>query len=141
MSIPVTHDGLSDAGSTRPLTPSDAEQSRRPLLLGALLAVVAANAVQIAAGLAGVDPSPPADVLPLIAAMALIGVAAIPLVRAGERLGLWLGIACCTTSMIGMGPHKLFVEDGAAIAPLALVGFAFAVVFIRTAILSLRDRP
>ncbi len=119
----------------------EARRSERvPRLLGALFAVVLANAVQIAAGLAGIEPSPPADVLPLIAATAALGVAAVPMVRAGDRVGLWLGIACCTLSMIGMGPHKLLLDDGLTIAPLALVGFGFAVTFIGTAALVLHGR-
>lgn len=114
--------------------------SRVPLMLGALYALILANGVQIAAGLAGIDPSPPSDVLPMIAATAALGVAAVPLVRAHQRMGYLLGITFCLLSMIGMGPHKLFLEDGAVIAPLALVGFGFEVAFIRTAILALRGR-
>jgi hypothetical protein len=120
--------------------PASGPTSRAPLMLGALCAVIFANLVQIAAGLAGVDPGPPADVLPLIAATAALGVAAVPMVRSGDRGGLWLGIACCTVSTIGMGPHKLFLDDGLTIAPMALIGFGFQVAFIRAAALTLRDR-
>ena len=56
-----------------------------------------------------------------------------------QRAGYVLGIAFCLLSMIGMGPHKLFLEDGATIAPLALVGFGLELTFIRSAIASLRS--
>jgi hypothetical protein len=113
---------------------------RTPLLLAALLALIAANGIQIAAGLARIDPSPPAAVLPMIAATLVFGLAAVPLVRAGHRAGLALGLVCCALSLVGMGPHKLFLEDGATIAPLALTGFAFEVVFARVAISALGER-
>jgi hypothetical protein len=38
-----------------------------------------------------------------------------------------------------MGPHKLFLEDGGVIAPMALAGFAFEVLFIVYAVRSLRN--
>lgn len=117
-----------------------ADDRRVPLMLGSLYALILANAVQIAAGLAGINPSPPVEVLPLVAATTAFGVAAVPLVRAGDRAGLLLGIAFCALSLIGMGPHKLFLEDGAVIAPMALAGFGFEIVFVRAAIQSLRDR-
>lgn len=108
------------------------------LLIGSLQALIAANAVQIAAGFANADPSPPAEVVPGIAATAVLGIAALALVRAGDRLGYYLGIAFCLVSMVGMGPHKLFLEDGTTIAPLALVGFALEVTFIVHALRQLR---
>lgn len=108
------------------------------LLIGSLQALIAANAVQIAAGFANADPSPPAEILPGIAATAVLGIAALALVRAGDRLGYYLGIVFCLASMIGMGPHKLFLEDGGTIAPLALVGFALEVTFIVHALRLLR---
>jgi hypothetical protein len=113
---------------------------RTPTMLGALYALIAANAMQIAAGLATIEPSPPAAVLPFIAATAALGIAAVPMVRTGRRGGYLLGIAFCLVSMIGMGPHKLFLEDGLIIAPLALVGFTFELVFIRAAVGALRGR-
>ena len=111
---------------------------RTSLMLGCIQALVLANLVQVAAAFAAADPSPPADVVPTIAATALLGVAAFPMVRAGERLGYQLGIAFCLASMVGMGPHKLFLADGDVIGPLALVGFAFEVTFIVHAVRALR---
>ena len=108
------------------------------LLVGALQALIAANAVQIAAAFSGTDPHPPADVVPFIAATAVLGIAALALVRAGDRLGYQLGIGFCLVSMVGMGPHKLFLDDGGVIAPLALTGFVFEVVFIAMAVRHLR---
>jgi hypothetical protein len=108
------------------------------VMIGCLQALVLANLVQVAAGFAGANPSPPSDVVPGIAATALLGVAAIPLVRASEPLGYRLGIGFCLASMVGMGPHKLFLDNGAVIAPLALVGFAFEVLFIVHAVRALR---
>ena len=52
-----------------------------------------------------------------------------------------LGLVFCALSLIGMGPHKVFLEDGLAIAPMALTGFVFEIVFAREAIRALRDRP
>ena len=40
--------------------------------------------------------------------------------------------------MVGMGPHKLFLENGGVIAPMALVGFVFELVFIFHAARGLR---
>lgn len=114
-------------------------QSRVPLMLGALYALILANAVQIAAGLAQLDLSPPVEVLPLLGATVALGVASVPLVRAGQRQGLLVGIAFCALSLIGMGPHKLFVEDGLILAPMALTGFTFEIVFVRAAIQALRS--
>lgn len=113
---------------------------RIPLMLGALCALILANGVQIAAGLAQLDLSPPVEVLPLLAATVAVGVASVPMVRAGRRHGLSLGIAFCALSLIGMGPHKLFLDDGLIIAPMALTGFAFEIVFVRAAIQALRNQ-
>ncbi len=113
--------------------------SKTSVMIGALYALLAANGVQIAAGLAGIDPSPPPQVLPLLAATVAIGLAALPMVSAGRRGGLVLGIAFCVLSFIGMGPHKLFLEDGLIIAPMALTGFAFEIVFVKAAIDKLRS--
>jgi hypothetical protein len=124
-----------------PQTPTSAVPDRTPLMLGALYALLLANAVQIAAGMAQLGVSPPAEVLPLLAATVAIGIAAVPLVRAGLRHGLLLGIGFCALSLIGMGPHKLFLEDGLVIAPMALTGFAFEIVFVAAAIEALRSRP
>lgn len=119
-------------------SPEAALQGRIPLMLGALYALILANAVQIAAGMAQLDLSPPIEVLPLLAATVALGVASVPMVRAGHRHGLLLGIAFCALSLIGMGPHKLFLEDGLVIAPMALTGFTFEIVFVRAAIQALR---
>lgn len=119
-------------------SPAPASVAGLALMIGSLQALIVANLVQVAAGFAEADPSPPADVIPLIAATALLGLAALPMVRAGERLGFQLGIAFCLISMIGMGPHKLFLEDGGVIAPVALVGFALEVAFIGYAVRQLR---
>ena len=114
--------------------------TRLPLMLGALYALIVANSVQIAAGLAQLELSPPEAVLPLLAATVAFGVAAVPLVRSGDRSGYVLGLVFCTLSLIGMGPHKVFLEDGLAIAPMALTGFAFEIVFAREAIRALRNQ-
>lgn len=126
----------SDDANGRPAATPD----RTALGLGALYALIAANTAQIAAGLSGIEISPPENVLPLLAATIAIGVAAVPMVRAGQRSGFVLGIVFCLVSMIGMGPHKLLLDDGAVIAPMALVGFAFEVAFIVTAVRELRTR-
>lgn len=122
------------------ISPEPANARGMALMVGSLQALILANLVQVAAGFAGADPSPPAEVVPLIAATALLGLAALPMVRAGERLGFQLGIVFCLVSMIGMGPHKLLMEDGGVIAPMALVGFVFEVAFIVYAVRALR-RP
>lgn len=111
---------------------------RPSLMVGCLLALITANLVQVLAGFSAADPSPPASVVPAIAATALLGIAALPMVANGDRLGYRLGIGFCLASMVGMGPHKLFFEDGAVIAPMALVGFTFELVFIAQAIRALR---
>lgn len=123
------------------LTPSPATPTRATgtsIMVGSLYALIVANLVQVMAGFSGADPSPPPDVVPGIAATAVLGLAALPMVRAGDRLGYRLGIGFCLASMIGMGPHKLFLEDGAVIAPMALVGFAFELLFIVHAVRALR---
>ena len=109
-----------------------------PLMIGCLLGLIALNVVQIAAGLSGIDVRPPEHVLPLIAATAVLGIAAVPMVWAGMRLGFQVGIGFCLLSMIGAGPHKLFLDDGIAIAPMALLGFVGEVVFIVLALRVLR---
>lgn len=118
--------------------PPNTKTARVAVMIGCLQALVLANLVQVAASFAGADPSPPSEVVPGIAATALLGVAALPLVRAGDRLGYRLGIGFCLASMVGMGPHKLFMEDGGVIAPLALVGFAFEILFMVHAVRALR---
>ncbi|MDJ0767861.1 MAG: hypothetical protein QNJ12_03670 [Ilumatobacter sp.] len=128
-----------DSTITDPASPADA--SRTALLVGLLQALVVANLVQVLAGFTGADPSPPADVVPGIAATALLGIAAVPMVRAGARAGYRLGIGFCLASMVGMGPHKLFMADGGVIAPMALVGFALEVAFIVAAVRTLRELP
>ena len=109
------------------------------LMTGCLHGLILLNGVQLAAGLAAIDLSPPQEVLPLLAATAALGVIASPLVRAGNRLGFGIGIAFCLVSMIGMGPHKLFLDDGAVLAPIALAGFAAELAFIWAAVQALRE--
>lgn len=109
-------------------------------MVGCLYALIMANLVQILAGLAGAHPSPPADVLPGIAATAMLGLAALPMVQVGERRGYQLGIVFCLASLVGMGPHKLFLDDGGVIAPMALVGFALEIAFTVSAIRALRSQ-
>lgn len=108
------------------------------LMSGCLYALILLNLVQLAAGLAGVDPRPPAQVLPMIAATAALGLIAVPLVSTGRKLGYWIGIAFCFVSMVGMGPHKLFMESGTIIAPVALLGFVAEIAFIWNAVRLLR---
>lgn len=110
------------------------------LMLACLAGLVFLNIVQIAAGLSSVDIKPPENVLPLIAATAGLGIAAAVLVRSGERLGYYAGIAFCVLSMIGAGPHKIFLENGVQIAPMALLGFVAEVAFIVYAVREMR-RP
>ena len=127
---------------TRPGTPARRYTTADPVvMIGCLQALVVANLIQVAAAFAGADPSPPAEVVPSIAATALIGIAAIPMVRSARRLGYLLGIAFCLISMVGMGPHKLFLADGATIAPMAIIGFGFEVLFIVHAARAIRERP
>jgi len=98
--------------------PATTEPPQRPrsktaqlaVMIGCLQALVLANLVQVAAGFAGADPRPPSAVVPGIAATALLGLAAIPMVRVSDRLGYRLGIGFCLASMVGMGPHKLHDE-------------------------------
>jgi hypothetical protein len=133
MTSPLTHPTVT--------TPTDRTiTDPMPRMLGALCALLVANGVQVAAGLAQLDLSPPEAVLPLLGATIAIGVAAVPMIRAGQRLGIALGLLVCALSLIGMGPHKLLVDDGLAIAPLALTGFAFEIVFAHAAIRTLRER-
>ncbi len=113
-------------------------RSSVPLMVGCLQALILANLVQVAAGLAGLELSPPPDLLPFIASTAALGIAALSMVRTGVRLGYQLGIGFCLMSMVGMGPHKLFLADGAAIAPMALMGFLFELLFIGAAVRELR---
>lgn len=107
-------------------------------MIGCLWALIVANLVQVLAGFAAADPSPPAEVVPGIAATAVLGIAALPMVRDGQRLGYRIGIGFCLASMIGMGPHKLFLDDGGVIAPLAIVGFALELLFTFHAVRALR---
>ncbi len=111
---------------------------RSSLLVGSLNALIAANLIQVLAAFSDADPSPPPSVVPAIAATVLLGIAARPMVIDGDRLGYKLGIGFCLASMVGMGPHKLFLDDGLVIAPMALVGFSLALVFIAQALRALR---
>lgn len=108
------------------------------LELGCVAALVMLHLTQIGAAFAGLEPHPPADVVPLIAAMAALGIASIPSLRARERIGRQLAAVFALVSMIGMGPHKLFLENGATIAPVALVGFGLAVTVVVAALRNLR---
>ena len=127
--------------STTPINPDEKRSGWVPtaeLLVGCIAALILLNLVMIAAGLAGVDPSPDIDVIPFIAATAALGAAALPMVRAGQRLGYWLAIGLGLLSMVGMGPHKLFLEDGGIIAPVAIVGFTAEIALIWAATRHLR---
>lgn len=135
--IPVTVPVAIPVPPEPPYRPNT-KTSRLAVMIGCLQALVLANLVQVAAGFAGADPSPPSAVVPGIAATALLGLAAIPMVRASDRLGYRLGIGFCLASMVGMGPHKLLLDDGGVIAPLVLVGFTFEILFIVHAIRALR---
>ena len=77
---------------------------------------------------------------PRIAATAALGVGGLALVRRSVPAGFVLGILFSAVSMIGTGPHKLFLADGELIAPVALVGFAAEVTFIVLAARHLRVR-
>ena len=72
---------------TKPSQEGAGPSSRIALMTGCLLGLLLLNLVQIAAGLAGIEPSPAEDVIPIIAATAAIGLVAVPMVMAGERLG------------------------------------------------------
>ena len=119
-------------------TPPNPARVRPSIMIGCLQALIVANLIQVLAGFANADPSPPDAVVPGIAATALLGLAALPMVRDGERLGLKIGIGFCLASMVGMGPHKLFLENAGVIAPMALVGFGLELVFIAHALRALR---
>jgi hypothetical protein len=108
------------------------------LAVGCLLALIALNLVQIGAGLAQVAPHPDGDVLPIIAATAALGLLALPMVIARRRLGYAVGLIFCLVSMIGMGPHKLLLAEGALVAPVALTGFVVELAFAWAALLALR---
>ncbi len=128
--------------SPRPTETESIQPIPRPanevLMVASIQALIVANLVQVLAGFTGADPSPPPAVVPGIAATALLGIAALPMIRDGLRMGLRLGIAFCLASMVGMGPHKLLLDDGAVIAPMALVGFAFEITFLVHATRALR---
>lgn len=129
---------LMPTSDTKPSQEGSGPSSRVTLMTGCLFGLLLLNLVQIAAGLAGIEPSPAEDVIPIIAATAAIGLVAVPMVMAGERLGYQIGIVFSLVSMIGMGPHKLLLEDGSIIAPVALVGFAAEVAFLWAASRELR---
>lgn len=135
--IPVTAPVAIPATIEPPHRPGT-KTARLAVMIGCLQALVLANLVQVAAGFMDADPRPPSEVVPGIAATALMGLAAIPMVRASDRLGYRLGIGFCLASMVGMGPHKLLLDNGGVIAPLALVGFAFEILFIVHAVRALR---
>ncbi|MEM8902242.1 MAG: hypothetical protein AAGA17_07630 [Actinomycetota bacterium] len=120
----------------RPETERDAATT---VQLGCVLALVLLHLVQVAAALAGLEPHPPADVVPMIVAMAALGVAAVPALLAGERVGQYLVAGFALVSMVGMGPHKLFLDNGTTIAPVALLGFAMAVTVVVAAHRNLRS--
>jgi len=125
----------------RPVDPNPHRQrppTATSLMLGCLLGLVALNAVMVGAAFANIEPHPDADVVPFIAATAAIGIIALPLVRSGDRLGYYLGVLFAVVSMIGMGPHKLFLENGTTVAPVAIVGFLAELALIGTAVRELR---
>lgn len=121
---------------THTAAPPGHESTR--LMAGCVMGLIALNLIQIGAAFAGLEPHPDAAVVPIIAATAALGIIALPMVRAGDKLGYQLGIAFAATSMIGMGPHKLFLENGMTIAPVAIVGFLAEAAFIGLAIRRLR---
>jgi putative Mn2+ efflux pump MntP len=118
---------------------SDRRSEAIRLMVGCVMGLIALNAVQIGAAFAGLEPHPDAEVVPIIAATAAIGIIALPMVRAGDRLGSKLGLVFAGLSMIGMGPHKLLLENGATIAPVAIVGFLAELTFIISAVRHLRE--
>lgn len=124
--------------TTEPRSRAAIDRSDVTLQIGAVAALVMLHLAQVVAALAGLDPHPPVDVVPLIVAMAALGVASLPSLASGDRVGQQLAVAFALVSMIGMGPHKLFLENGATIAPVALVGFGLAVAVVVTARRNLR---
>ena len=121
-------------------SPSAATTRRSDITLqvGCVAALAMLHLAQVAAAFAGLDPHPPADVVPLIVAMAALGIASLPSLSSGDRIGQQLAAGFALVSMVGMGPHKLFLENGGTIAPVALVGFALAVTVVALARRNLR---
>jgi hypothetical protein len=96
------------------------------------------NRVLVLAAFRGTEPHPPTPVVRFTAAIGALGAAALPMIRVDRRLGLGLAIATASLSMVGMGPHKLLLEDGLTIAPVALTGFAAEVAIMSVAARRLR---
>lgn len=111
----------------------------RPWAMASLSSLILLNLAQVAAGFSGISPSPPTNVLPFIVATAALGVFALILVSADQKAGYWSGVAFALISVVGMGPHKLLMEDGLVIAPVALLGFTFVLLFIWVAVKCLRS--
>lgn len=109
-----------------------------------LVTLVFFNVVQVLAAFFGVEPHPPFAVVPMIVGTAGMGIAALVLIRNEIREGYFLAIAFSVVSMIGMGPHKLLMENGLFVAPVALLGFVAELVLIVVAfkyILKTRNNP
>ncbi len=64
-------------------TTEEATPANLATMLGCMYALIVANLVQVHAGFAAADPSPPAAVVPGIAATALLGLGALPMIRSG----------------------------------------------------------
>jgi len=128
-----------NAQDTNEISHSAWREHSQSIALACLYLLVFFNLVQVFAAFAGFNPHPPEAVVPLIVATAGLGIAAIPLILRSTTLGSYLSIAFAVVSMIGMGPHKLFLENGLVIAPVALLGFIAAVVLIISAVKMLRQ--
>jgi hypothetical protein len=129
--------------TTHQQAPAERPSRREPGVLPAVAAsavtgVLFLHGVTLVAAFTRTEPHPPLSLVPFIAATAALGVAALPLLRAGLRAGSLAGVAFALVSMISFGPHKLLLGDMPDIAPAVIVGFSLATVLVVVGLHGLR---
>ena len=77
-----SYDQLTFSANSETTTPANLAT-----MVGCMYALIVANLVQVLAGFAAADPSPPAAVVPGIAATALLGLGALPMIRSALPAG------------------------------------------------------
>ena len=118
--------------------PSDLDATRQGAQ-AALLALLSFGAVMLATALTGLQPSPPADKLPIVATSLALGVAAFWLLAVRHAAAGTVSLLAALAWVPTVGVHKFLLEPHALLlTPVLLVGSACVVVLVAA---GLRLRP
>ena len=91
---------------------------------------------------AQVQPHPPAEVGPFIAASLSLAIVSLPLVWWRNKTGYIISIIVGVLGLVSFGPHKFFTESESAgqVFPAIIVGTVLSVVLVIASITGLRKK-